>query len=612
MKNPTFSSLLLIGLIAVWNTAFAAEPSLITQSFTENTTTFPNPERGWIVHRYSNDMYDLAALRGSTEKVSMVLIKIDIGQYRYSTHIGSIKLDEIRAALTLCRKNGVKALLRSAYSWDEVLAPDPTDINLIVTHVQDMKPIYNDFKDVIVAVEMGMFGPWGEMHSSSQSTVSNQFYYPVKTSALKSVHSAYMSALPPDRSVLLRRPYYIREIFGSDVPLDSAEAYKTTPKARTGYHNDAYLNSEDEGGTFDHEWSREQELTYINKMSLYSFFGGETFGTPNDTYNNAVNAKAESKRQHMTYLHRDYYTPIYDAWGSSVKNEFTRKLGYRFALESVSYSQQVAPGGVFDLTVKLHNSGYSAAHLTRPVELVIDNGSEQYRTTISVNHRQWTPEAGAVSFNRKFRIPANIAQGNWKVYMALPDPDGTLKNNAKYAVRLANDGVWDSRGMNLLTSSLPITADAPGSKTADTEFKEISASDTEFKEISASAPTQGVSNTVAIKSVSAINLEATYVGNYSYRQAYIDVDNNKASGYLTNGIGAEFLIENGSLYKHFNSGWSWKYIGEVGISITGEHYQWSVPLSILGANVTSSSRVTFAGSTGSTAQYSNVLYVTVQ
>src|SRR5690606_18387675 len=105
----------------------------------------------------------LSNLRNNAEKTSLVLIKLDIGAYKNADHIGESKLNEIRQALQQCRDAGVKAILRSAYAWVEQLAPDPTDINRILTHVADMQSIYHNYKDVIVAVEMGMFGPWGEM-----------------------------------------------------------------------------------------------------------------------------------------------------------------------------------------------------------------------------------------------------------------------------------------------------------------------------------------------------------------------------------------------------------------------------------------------------------------
>ena len=456
----------------------AAEPTVVTKTFQPSQALFANPERGWITHRFSNDIWGVNDLRDSAEKVSLLLIKIDLSSDVNSAHIRPSKLTEIRTALNTCRQQGLKVVMRSAYSWDHVLAPEPKSLETIKAHIMDMKPIYAEYEGIILAVEMGMFGPWGEMHSSQYSTTNTQFYYPVETNALRQVHSAYMAALPVGRSVLVRRPYYIRQIFNDNTPLPAGEGYSGTGKARTGYHNDAYLASVDDEGTFEVGWSRAQELTYINKMTQFAFFGGESFGKPNDTYNNAKNALLESQQQHMTYLHRDYSKPIYNAWGS-VREDFTRRLGYRFELKSLGYSKEVAPGGILSFTLQLQNTGFSAMHLRRPVNLILDNGKTgadriNYRTILSVDSRTWTPEAYVITIDRKLRIPATIAEGVWKLFLALPDNDPQLQNDVRYAVRFGNDNVWNVDGTNLLADNVLITASAPGSRTQDKIFTEIS------------------------------------------------------------------------------------------------------------------------------------------
>jgi hypothetical protein len=513
--------ILLFGLlISPWHNTFANEPVTVIKTFESSQTLFANPERGWIVHRLANDLWGLNNLRNSTEKVSLVLIKIDISAYVNSTHIGQSKLNEIRTALNNCRQQGLKVILRSAYAWDEILAPDPKNIETIKTHVMDMKPVYNEYEDIIVAVEMGMFGPWGEMHSSQHSTINTKLYYPIETSALKQVHSVYMSALPNGRSVLVRRPYYIREIFNDAKPLMSDEAYGSTAKARTGYYNDAYLASINDGGTFGPGWSRAQELTYINKITHYTFFGGESFGTPNDAYNNAKNAMLESTQQHMTYLHRDYYKPIYDAWGTSVKEDFTRKLGYRFELKNLSYSKEVAPGGILSFSLKLQNTGFSAMHLNRPVNLILDNGKTgseriKYQTTLSINPRTWTPEANIITIDRKLRIPATIKEGTWQLLLTLPDANTQLQSDGRYAVRFANENVWNTDGTNLLINDISITASAPGSHSNDNIFQEITAT----------TLASSISQLSAVKTAKLIVLSATFDQAYSFHQAFINTDN---------------------------------------------------------------------------------------
>lgn len=72
----------------------------------------------------------------------------------------------------------------------------------------------------------------------------------------------------------------------------------------------------------------------------------------------------------------------------------------------------------------------------------------------------------------------------------------------------------------------------------------------------------GGSALAAITSTNTTNdaTNVTYVYQYSavgsWYRAYIDTDRNSATGFATAGIGANFMLENGSLYRHVGPGWS--------------------------------------------------------
>ncbi|CAF3995864.1 unnamed protein product [Rotaria sp. Silwood2] len=472
-----------------------------------------------------------------------------------------------------------------------------------------MKPIYNEFQDIIIAVEMGMFGPWGEMHSSKHSTDNTKPFYPIKTDTLRLVHNVYMFVLPQTHSVLVRRPSYIREIFNNNEPITPNEANGNIEKARTAYHNDAYLNSKDDAGTFAPNGSREDELTYIDRMTCFAFFGGEAFGTPNGVYNNANNALKESKQQHMTYLHRDYDPEVYHAWGSLVKEEFTRKLDYRFELKELSYSREVAPGGVLRFTLKLENTGFVAMHLKRSVNLILDNGKrgheqKRYETTLSVDPRTWTPENGIIAIDRNLRIPANITEGIWQLFLAMPDASERLKHDPHYAVRFANEDVWTDEGKNMLIKELNITASASSACTDDGYFHEINTN-----------PALSITQLNAVKTVQSLILSAMYSIDYTFHQAFIDTDNNPTTGYHVQGIGAEILVENSASYRHKGnngSDWKWELVDRnITPSKNGHTYVWQLPIVNLKLPIMASSQVVFAGTNDDKTDYSSIISVTV-
>lgn len=106
---------------------------------------------------------------------------------------------------------------------------------------------------------------------------------------------------------------------------------------------------------------------------------------------------------------------------------------------------------------------------------------------------------------------------------------------------------------------------------------------------------------------------ADYNVAFSFDHVFIDTDSSTATGYQSGGVGAEFMIENGSLYEDADDSntWNWTFIGlDSGplVSSTGGHYVWQVPSSVFGS--TTSMTVVFSG-TGTNPDFA-VEPITVQ
>ncbi|HVE41787.1 MAG TPA: spherulation-specific family 4 protein [Planctomycetota bacterium] len=66
---------------------------------------------------------------------------------------------------------------------------------------------------------------------------------------------------------------------------------------------------------------------------------------------------------------------------------------------------------------------------------------------------------------------------------------------------------------------------------------------------------------------------------WNFRQIFIDIDSNLATGFRMGGIGSDYLIENGNLYRYTGSGtnWIWSLVGWVAHpSRVGTTYDWWV------------------------------------
>src|SRR5690606_7063155 len=69
---------------------------------------------------------------------------------------------------------------------------------------------------------------------------------------------------------------------------------------------------------------------------------------------------------------------------------------------------------------------------------------------------------------------------------------------------------------------------------------------------------------------------------YEIRHAFIDTDSDPTTGYPYNGIGASYLIENDTLFRHVGPGWVWERVGDANHEVDGAHNGWAVPRADLG------------------------------
>ena len=79
-------------------------------------------------------MWGLDQLASSPEKVSIILIQVDLSQSKELDHVLQETLNETAAAFEKCRTYGLKALFRAAYDNTGAKAPDPSSLDRILTH----------------------------------------------------------------------------------------------------------------------------------------------------------------------------------------------------------------------------------------------------------------------------------------------------------------------------------------------------------------------------------------------------------------------------------------------------------------------------------------------
>jgi hypothetical protein len=232
-------------------------------------------------------------------------------------------------------------------------------------------------------------------------------------------------------------------------PLTAAEAYKNTPKARICGHNDCFVSSSSDVGTFN----KDSERAFWAEDTKYTFMGGET--CEKCGYSNGTYALKEMRTYHWSYINRDYRESVTSMWrNDGTMDSILHRIGYRLVLDKVIVTSKPVFDRPFEMYCVLHNRGFAAPMNKRDVELVFVNAndpSEKHVFKQDVDPRFWLPEE-----EHKFTLSCtlnNFQEGQYKVYLNLPDPYESLHNDPRYSIRLANENMWEAKtGYNYITT----------------------------------------------------------------------------------------------------------------------------------------------------------------
>ena len=259
------------------------------------------------------------------------------------------------------------------------------------------------------------------------------------------------------------------------VALTAEDAYTDTKKARLGHFNDAFLYNEDNMGTYSsNATKRAQQKAFIAQETLYVPLGGETDITDAEQAQTQASYEAtttEMSNMHWSFIKNTYSETVTNMWRENgTFDELNRKLGYRYQLVNGSFSDEVAQGGKLSVNLQIRNVGYAPLYNYRPAYIVLKGAKNtEYRVQIESDPRTWLPNGVVSVINEQLTIPASVPQGTYNLYLYLPDAYASLADDARYAVRFANEDVWDAEtGMNDLGATVTVTEPAyvPGTPIA--------------------------------------------------------------------------------------------------------------------------------------------------
>ncbi len=411
--------------------------------FSPSNEIFPNPERGFyggsiILHdRFENGDYESDVRNGRT----LVAATVRLDEYRQSRLPESLLKNLGEGLATLRNSPGIKAILRFVYN-SCFNCPD-ADKGTILQHINQLKPVFNEYSDVIAFVPAGFIGSWGEWHHSTNGLTDN----PADS---REIIEALLDALPASRMVQIRYPFRKKELYEGEV--DKQSAFSGEYAARIGHHNDCFLAAatEDEGYLPNSDASQadiDEMKGYIRREALYTPVGGESC-----ELNRQDEALQEMEYLRWTYINVYYHPDMINYWRETSDYEvMQRKLGYRFELLGARVSGEAKQGGTINLQLTLRNSGWANMYNPRPVYVVLDNGVERLNILLEEADPRWWSPGKEISLGGTIQLPAEIPQGRYRVALWLPDESGHLRDKPAFSVRFANEGVWDAeQGFNVL------------------------------------------------------------------------------------------------------------------------------------------------------------------
>jgi len=471
------------------NDMIAAEPTISKITFEGDfTRAFLNPERGYYKRSEITERTDFGFV--VNENISVVHSYIPVYTYLGLTaknpwsdditeELPQALLDNLQRGFDAIRAAGLKVILRTAYAWDWT-PPIVEHWDIVQKHIAQINGVISKNADVVMSLETGILGPWGEWHRDDPYTDSNSekgasFRYEL----FKHILDTTPDAIP----VANRYPYFIKELKHlANNPPEGHDALTAAQYDRIGYHDDSFMCNIDDWGSYNNRniwWGELSGLasnnagndrmrSFVMNPEIYTsiggdrMMGGETEWDDTATFNHETSMEplrvlTEMANMHTTYMNADYNPKHTGLWketdlpasdsgepAESVYNRIERQLGYRFRLIDGDITTAQQSGGSFTINLNLANDGFAGIVKERPVYIVLNNNDNRYEFLLgNIDPRMWQSET--VNINESFALPSDIPKGTYTVALWLPDADESLHARAAYSVRFANKNVWDAK-----------------------------------------------------------------------------------------------------------------------------------------------------------------------
>lgn len=413
--------------------------------YNESTVAISNPDRGfygavYVTVNENGAIYNKAVFGDAH---SLYHLRCDIGAFSAAVNgkedmpLTQKAVDGLDGLLAYLRENDKNAIVRFAYDpkFGGSENKEPS-LGVMLGHVRQICEVLNRYPNTVTAIETGLIGPWGEMHSSKIANAEH-------ITPLADEFLTQTSGIP----VLLRTPKMIYDYLQKKP--SEAEDIVLTPADKAymlGVYNDGYLGSENDLGTYT---DRRRDIAFLSRQTAHLPFGGEVV-VPESKLHDIEVCLPEMNELHLSYLNIAWNNVVIDKWkksyytqscgsdsayyGKTAFDYIESRMGYRFVLKNSVFYGSNAQSDI-KIELSLQNAGFGNLCKKKRAKLL------------------FTDESGAVAFEcdagefngeNGFTASAspNLASGKYGIYLRLYGEE--YNGVPLYCVRFANDGVWNA------------------------------------------------------------------------------------------------------------------------------------------------------------------------
>lgn len=433
MKTIRFFKSIFFVLAFFCTIAFAAELKVQDLDYTDHVETFYNPDRGF----YTPQVVHFKTTGASANPWSRFLhLRAEISEFSSNakwdtcaTCQGSTQdltpamLDSLRGFFDKIREKNGTVVVRFCYDpWYEGRGNMEPEQEVILKHVRQLSEVYTEYADVISFVELGMYGPYGENHTSKIATPENSGFalremilhtskevdIGARTAAV--VARAFGFSPTTVLDTLSKEPLTLGDSLATNygVSFDIEHPY-FIQKAdsvgedmyRVGLFNDGYLGTEYDYGTWGADCKtsicRERGVAWLETYGMHVPYGGEALTTASGykKINTPHFLSYEGFRTHTSYLNIQWNNNLIEewkrtefkarysmdsAWNSYYRNDslfnsgfkyIDGHLGYRYVLRESKMMDSLGLESELKVNLKIQNVGFGNMTKKRPVTLML-------------------------------------------------------------------------------------------------------------------------------------------------------------------------------------------------------------------------------------------------